>query len=285
MHPPRPSSWTGRSARSTAQHANLAPSRGRVGGATLVAAAFASCLWPAAVQAGDLELQLHAAQEFSLVGAIERWDADGNPRQPVDPRAQPAAPALAAQAQADDAGRWRFADLPPGRYDLLLLDAPSRVRVEGFSYPPVLDFDEFWSADATVEPDARDAVAEILGAEKHYENRVEPLFWAGDAEHVRVFVQLLRDAGTTFDAEFGQPVATLRHEVWQYTYQFGGWQKEKRARLLDRTLLPVSELRRWTWVWAAELGGIEMTDADLHLEYRLPDAWPEENPPGLLPAP
>lgn len=247
--------------------------------------ALVGCSIPNALRAGDLELRIVAAQEFAVVGAIQRWDEDGNPLEPVDPRAKPESPALSAQAQSVSAGVWRFVDLPPGRYDLILIAPKSRVRVEGFAYPPVLDFDEFWLGDANVDADAREAVAEILGAEKHYENRVEPLFWAGDAEHVRVFVQLLRDAGTTFDAEFGQPVATLRHEVWQYTYQFGGWMKEKRTRLFDRTLLPVSELRHWTWVWAAELGGVELRDADLQIEYHVPDEWPAESPPGLLPNP
>ena len=46
----------------------------------------------------------------------------------------------------------------------------------------------------------------------------------------------------------------MRHEVWQYTNQYGGWVKDRRTEVLDRILMAKSEFQRWTWVWEPRLG-------------------------------
>ena len=53
----------------------------------------------------------------------------------------------------------------------------------------------------------------------------------------------------------------MRHEIWQYNWNYGGWQKDKRTRVLDRTIMQVSELRKWHWLWEPKLGGIKVKHA------------------------
>jgi hypothetical protein len=217
---------------------------------------------------GELALDLGPAPGVSFVGAVARWDEAGNPRRPVNPAAKIDAPEVTARAERRG-GRWVFHDLPPGRYDLVVL--AGRLRVEGFHYPPVLEFDSALPSDAAApgEEVRQTVVADIVKA-KHYENKVAPLFLAGDDKQVRVLVQLVRDKPTSYDADYGKPAATIRHEVWQYTWRYGAWAKERRTRVLDRILLPRDELRRWTWVWEPALGGIEVDGQPVMISYRLP---------------
>ena len=100
---------------------------------------------------------------------------------------------------------------------------------------------------------------------------------------MRVLVQLLRDKPTSFDRRFGAPVATLRHEVWQYTNQYGGWVKERRTRVLDRTLMARERLCRWTWIWQPRLGGIDVAETPVVVTYEIPRPFDREHVRGLLP--
>jgi hypothetical protein len=95
-------------------------------------------------------------------------------------------------------------------------------------------------------------------------------------------VQLVRDRETSYDAEYGAPVATIRHEVWRYTNRHGGWVKEKSTRVLDRVLLPRAELRRWTWVWEPRPGGIGVAEKSITIRYRLPERFDPETAHGWL---
>lgn len=220
------------------------------------------------IRAGELVVDLGSSEGITFVGALARWDEEGKARKPVDPKGKIDRPdAVAARRQGGN--RWVFRDLPAGRYDLVIL--AGRVRVEGFHYPPILDFDPFLPSTAEAPPEAvREKVAGDVAKSRHYENKVTPLFMAGDDKQVRVLVQLVRDQETSYDAEYGTPVATARHEIWQYTYRYGGWVKERSTRVLDRVLLPRAEFRRWTWAWEPQLGGIEVGDIPLKMAYRLP---------------
>lgn len=240
------------------------------------------CVAAARSPAADLIVELKNASNVNFVGVLNRWDADGNHRAPVNPKAKIDHPAVTATAIKADNGTWRFKDLPKGRYDLVIL-ADKRIRIEGFHYPPVLEFDPF-IAHGKVPPksDVRWIKDDIAKA-RHYENKVTPLYLAGDNKQVRVLVQLLRDKPTSFDAQFGEPVATLRHEVWQYTNRYGGWAKEKRTKVLDRILTSKRELRTWTWVWEPNLGGIEMAGKTFTVTYGLPAKFEAMAARGLLP--
>ncbi len=217
-----------------------------------------------------------------MVGALERWDQDGNPRRMVDPKARIDAPAIDHAARQLTAGTWVFADLPAGRYDLVILAEPN-VRIEGFHYPPVLEFDPILVQGTPPASSIQKVIVEQIAAERHYENKVSPLYLAGDERQVRVLVQLLRDKPTSFDGQLGQQAATLRHEVWQFTNRYGGWSKEKRTRVFDRILMPLADLRKWTWVWDARLGGIEVNDGDRVVEYSMPARRDEASTRGLRP--
>ena len=116
----------------------------------------------------------------------------------------------------------------------------------------------------------------------HYENRVEPLYLAGDKKAIRVLVMLLRDKPTSYEGDF-PGAATIRHEIWQYSWNYGGWQKEKRTKVMDRLILNRDELRKWTWLWDAKLGGIEVGDKPLAIEYDLSRAWDQEEAQGVVP--
>ncbi len=232
---------------------------------------------------GELQLKLSNAERVTFVGAFRRWDADGNPLKPVNPKAKIETPEVDAQAESNEEGLWTFRKLLPGRYDLVLL-AKDRVRIEGFHYPPITEFDPALPSNAPAPPDeVRDWIRKDIAAARHYENKVTPLFMTGDRKQVRVFMQLLRDDTTSFDADFGAPVATLRHEFWQYTNRAGGWVKERKTKVVDRLLTAKSELHRWTWVWIPELGGIEMADKPVRISYQIPRTFRPASTSGLIP--
>jgi len=255
---------------------------------TLLAAAGFAFGWtelPAAT-AGQLTVWLGNAEGASFVGAIFRWDSDGNPRRSPDPTAKIDAPAVDAEGKggAVRGGReaWTFSDLPKGKYDLVIVARERRLRVEGFQFAPVRELDPFLSPDARPDDDAREFIIGDIRKSPHYENKVEPLYLAGDAKAIRALVMLLRDKPTSYEGE-SPGAATLRHEIWQYSWRYGGWQKEKRTRVLDRVLMHRDDLRRWTWLWDVKLGGIEITNGPVEIRCDLPRQPGETQLRGLFP--
>jgi hypothetical protein len=223
----------------------------------------------ATVQAAKVTVDLGNAQGVTFVGAFQRWDTDGNLRKPVNPKAKIESPEVDAAATDAGSGKWVFENLPPGKYDLVIL-GPGRTRIEGWQFAPVLEFDPFLSADAEPEEDAREFIVDDVRKSKHYENKVVPLYLAGDDKVVRILVMLIRDLPTSYEGEM-PGAATMRHEIWQYTWNYGSWVKEKRTRVMDRVILPRDELRQWTWVWDPKLGGIEVKQTPVTIRYKIPD--------------
>lgn len=232
-----------------------------------------------AATAAKLTVVLSNGQSVKMVGAFRRWDEDGNPRKKVNPKGKIEVPEVDSVATRGERGAWVFPDLAPGRWDLVIL-AGDRVRIEGFDYPPVLEFDPFLSRETPVDEETRDWVFNDVKKSKHYENKVVPLQMASDEKNktVRVLVMLIRDKETSYEA--GE--ATIRHEIWQYTNNYGGWAKERRTRVLDRSMLPRDELHKWTWLWDSKLGAIIVKDSPLKIEYRVPSAS-DKKIPGLYP--
>ena len=237
---------------------------------------------PTAV-AAKLTLVIPNSQSVKMVGAFQRWDQDGNPRKKVNPKAKIDVPEVDYVARRADAGQWVFEGLAPGKYDLVIL-AGERVRIEGFDYAPVLEFDPFFPPDATVDDETRDWVFNDIKKSKHYENKVVPLYIGGDQakKTCRVLVMLIRDKPTSYESDF-PGAATIRHEIWQYTWNYGGWQKERRTRVLDRSILHRDELRKWTWLWDPRLGGIRVEAAPVTKQYTLPTADSTPKLQGLYP--
>jgi hypothetical protein len=231
--------------------------------------------------AAKLTVEIADGDGVTFVGAIQRWDADGNARRQPDPKAKIAAPTVDAKALAGEGGRWVFDDLPNGTYDLVIL-AEERTRIEGFQFVPVKEFDPFIAPDASPEAEARDWILDDVKKSKHYENRVEALYLAGDAKAVRILVMLIRDKPTSYEGEMAG-AATIRHEIWQYSWNYGGWQKEKRTKVMDRVILPREELRKWTWLWDAKLGGIVVKGEPVTVRTSLAKPVDEKKLKGLIP--
>ena len=240
---------------------------------------FALCLLlcSSPAPAGELAVTLHNGADVTLVGAFLRWDDDGNHRKPVDPKAQIDAPQVDATA-VKRGDQWVFANLPAGKYDLVIL-GKDLLRIEGWHYPPVLEFDPAFPPTAACDDEVRNFIVDDIRKSEHYENKVAPLYMGGDKKNVRVLVELIRDKATSYTKGFG----TMRIEVWQYDWNYGGWQKNKRTKVLHRIGMQVDELRKWTWVWEPKLGGIDVKDDRVDLEYALPDRPDPQQLKGLYP--
>jgi hypothetical protein len=235
-------------------------------------------LGPQTAKPGKLTVELVNPEGVTRVGALKRFDQDGNLCRPVDPKARIDAPRVDAAATQVAPNRWVFEDLAPGKYDLLLM-GQGRLRIEGWHYAPVQEFDPFFPPDATTSDETRQWITDDIQKSRHYENKVVPLYMGGDKRMVRVLVMLIRDQPTSYTPGAG----TIRHEIWQYTWQYGAWQKERRTRVLDRILLPVSELRQWTWLWDPKLGGIDVKDSPVTIRYELPQRSGPRTLKGLYP--
>lgn len=234
--------------------------------AVLLLSAFASL--PTA-SAAKLTIDVGRTADVTFVGAFNRWDIDGNPTKQVNPKAKIDAPEVDAVAQNEGDGRWTFSDLAPGTYDLVIM-TKDRQRFEGFTYPPVLEFDPFYPPDSKMDEEVTEFIVDDIQKARHYENKVVPLYIGGDGEKTaRVLVMLIRDKPTSYEGDF-PGAATMRFEVWQYDWQYGGWVKNRRTRVLHRVIMHRDDLRKWTWLWDAKLGGIEVKDSPITIEYQLP---------------
>jgi hypothetical protein len=217
------------------------------------------------LRAAKVVVDLANGQGVKFVGAVSRWDSDGNHRRNPDQNAKIDAPYFDATAVNSNTSQWVFKDLPPRKYDLVILG--ERLRIEGFEFVPVKEFDPFFPPTATVaDEEARDFILNDIKKSRHYENKVEPLYAGGDKKAVRILVMLLRDQPTSYTPGSG----TIRHEIWQYSWHYGGWEKEKRTKVMDRILMQVADLRQWTWVWEPKLGGIEVKDKPITIKYEMP---------------
>ena len=96
--------------------------------------------------AADLTVNLTGSEKINYVGVFQRWDMDGNPTRPVNPEAKIEQPEVDATASNAGGGKWVVKNLKPGKYDLVLM-GPGQLRIEGWEYAPVLEFDPFFPVD------------------------------------------------------------------------------------------------------------------------------------------
>jgi hypothetical protein len=237
-------------------------------------------------EAAKVVVELGKAEGIRAVGAIARWDQDGNFRKPVDPKAKIDAPQADYWAEQTSPGKWEFKDLPKGRYDLVIL-GQDRIRIEGFEFAPVLEFDPFIPGTATFpEEDAedRDWILDHIRKSRHYENKVVPIYIARseDKKVARVLVMLIRDLPTSYESDF-PGAATMRFEIWQYDWQYGGWAKNKRTKVMHRVILHRDELRKWTWLWDGRLGGIQVDKEPVTIPYDYKENLQSKKLQGLYP--
>lgn len=237
--------------------------------AYLATASSLACSAATSTIAADLTINVRGSEKINYVGAFQRWDMDGNPTRPVNQKAKIDQPEVDAVATDAGGGKWVFKNLKPGKYDLVLL-GEDRLRIEGWEYAPVLEFDQFFPPTTTVadEP-VREHIAGDIKKARHYENKVVPLNLGGDSKNVRILMMLIRDQQTSYEGDF-PGAATMRFEIWQYDYQYGGWTKNRRTRVMHRVLLHRDELRKWTWLWEPKLGAIEVKSSDMTIDYAVP---------------
>ena len=57
---------------------------------------------------------------------------------------------------------------------------------------------------------------------------------------------------------------------YDYDYQYGGWAKNRRTRVMHRVILPRDDLRKWTWLWDPRLGAIDVQSKDVTIDYTVP---------------
>jgi len=243
-----------------------------------------ACAGPQAAYAAKVRVEIKSGQNVTFVGAFLRWDQDGNLRKKVNPKAKIDAPEVDYTAQKESSTQWVFKDLPAGKYDLVIL-AHERIRIEGFEFAPVLEFDPFYPGTATVEEEARESIADHIKKSPQYENKVEPLYLGqgkGENQPVRILMMLIRDKVTSYESDF-PGAATMRFEIWQYTWQYGGWAKDRRTRVMHRVILHRDQLRKWTWLWDPKLGAVEVKKAPLSMEYEMSRTSAEKKLKGLYP--
>lgn len=218
--------------------------------------------------AAKVTIDLGDAQGITMVGAVDRWDQDGNHRKLPDGKATIESPYADAWATDEGNGHWVFKNLAKGKYDLIIL-ADGKRRFEGFHYVPIKEFDPYMPPNAPPEEETRDFILDDIKKSEQYENIVTPLYMSGDKKAIRVLMMLIRDKATTYTDI--PNAATMRHEFWQYTWNYGGWQKEKRTKVMDRVIMNRDDLRKWTWLWDTKLGGLEVGGKPVTLKYQLPN--------------
>ncbi len=220
--------------------------------------------------AADLTVNLTGSEKINYVGAYQRWDMDGNPTRPVNAKAKIEEPEVDATAVNAGGGKWVFRNLKPGKYDLVLM-GPGQLRIEGWEYAPVLEFDPFFPPTSTVGDESiHEFIVDHIKKSRHYENKVVPLALGGDKKNVRILMMLIRDQKTSYEGQMAG-AATMRFEIWQYDYQYGGWTKNRRTHVMHRVLLPRDQLRKWTWLWDPQLGAVEVKSGDVVMDYSVPD--------------
>lgn len=235
---------------------------------------------PQAAPAGELVVKVQPAEKVEWIGVVRRFNQDGTLARPVDPKARLDAPHCDARSAGASA---TFRDLPAGTYDVIVF-LKDGTRLEGYHWPIFNEFDDPHDpAFASPPPDDVAAlIREKISETRYYENRVSVLAMAGDEQQVRVLMQLLRDRATSFDAQFGAPVATLRYEVWQFSNNFGGWTRDRHSKVLHRVLDAKSRVLKQTWLWDPSLGGVEVSRAGTAtLEYAVPSLPNLQKRPGL----
>ena len=143
---------------------------------------------PSPASAATLTVDIRGGHAVTFVGAFHRWDQDGNLLKKVNPKAKIDVPEvdytatlvgrLSKSSHEEGTTQWVFKDLPPGKYDLVILAGP-RVRIEGFEFAPVLEFDPFYPGDATADDETREFITDHIKKSPQYENKVEPLYMGG----------------------------------------------------------------------------------------------------------
>ena len=158
--------------------------------------------------------------------------------------------------------------LPPGKYDLVILAGP-RLRIEGWQYAPVKEFDPFFPPTATTDDETRDFITDDIAKSPHYENKLVAACHgrrqeggprAGDVDTRQA--DQLRERQPRGGHHAARDMA-----VFLELRRLAEGAAHPRA---GPHFAPRDELRKWTWLWDPKLGGIEVTSQDATIKYELP---------------
>jgi hypothetical protein len=177
-------------------------------------------------------------------------------------------------------GGWRFAELRPGCYDLLVETRAGKF--EGYALRPRE------SSDAELAGKDRERIAGIFSRLKTFEDHRRILDLGGNGRQAVALVELLRTSATTYSKRAPDSVI-WRVECWEFDKLYGAWTKGD-ARVLRRFMVPRKEFAGWNWCFVRELGGLELAAGQSRkLAWTLPEkfdpatgraAHAERGPPG-----
>jgi hypothetical protein len=151
----------------------------------------------------------------------------------------------------------------PGTYDLhvelegrpRLGDTPSDGRI--------IEGADLRSHERPEEPKPlkkrdRDRIAEVVEKMRTWSDEKHVLAIEGAAGRAKALVKLVKTKPTSYDGEYGEPIAVVRWEIWSFRKYTGSWRREPRAKVLRRFLFPKRSLGELRWEFDPALGGVDV---------------------------
>ena len=141
----------------------------------------------------------------------------------------------------------------------------------------------------------RDHIAGIVKNIRTWANIKEVLAVEGSGGRAKALVKLVRTRPTSYDGQYGEPVAVVRWEIWNFRKHTGAWRREPKAKVLRRFLMPKRRLAEFRWGFDPDLGGVDVrpgrvTRRDIDFRPRPTADTPTESsrpppepPPGFAP--
>jgi len=150
--------------------------------------------------------------------------------------------------------RFRIEGLTPShRYDLRILTRLGTVEGVDLGPREPLRATRSAAAEPLREQD-KQQIRRLIRSVERFEDQVRVLFLRGTGEHVTALVEKLRTR--PFHGMRGEEVI-WRIEVWYFTWQYGGWQREANVeKVLIRRRMLRRDFENITWVFDPDLGGI-----------------------------
>jgi hypothetical protein len=197
-----------------------------------------------AAQAGRIQGRIVPAGAVKRVCAIDR-----NVKTPL---IATEVPLKEIEGALVDGGKRFRIDVTPGEYDLhfelhdgsMIEGADTRVEAEGEPRP-------------LREKDIS-AITKRISTIRTFENEKTVLEIAGNRDLARAVVKLVRTNPTSYDGEFGEPIAVFRWEVWELRNRTGSWVRERTVRVLRRFLIAKRTMSDMKWEFRGALGGVSV---------------------------
>lgn len=104
----------------------------------------------------------------------------------------------------------------------------------------------------------RDHIAGIVKKMRTWANEKRVLAIEGSGGRAKALVKLVRTKRTSYDKDYGEPVAVVRWEIWNFRKYTGAWRKEPKAKVLRRFLFPKRKLAEIRWEFDTSLGGVDV---------------------------